>query len=208
PPVKRHRLTLQDRLDIIKFCEKHPHLTDGEVAWALRRRGYITLTQPTVWRIKKAKDELQALARNPNELRFKRVRRVEYPDVDQALQMWILQKQGGRCRLTGDIIRAKARRFAKLFGHPDDFLSLSGGWLNSLKARMGLRRYHFHGEAASAPISTLGAEIARVRLLLAGRPPRDIFNFDESALFWMLVPDVGLATCQMAGVKGNKTRLS
>ncbi|KAG8752729.1 hypothetical protein FRC12_011813, partial [Ceratobasidium sp. 428] len=124
-PVERHRLTLQDRLDVIKFCEENPHLTDGEAAWMLRRRGYLTITQPTVWRLKKQKDELEELAKNPNERRFKRVRRVEYPDVDQALRVWILQKLGGRGRLTGDIIRAKARHFAMLFGYPSDFLSLS-----------------------------------------------------------------------------------
>ena len=36
----------------------------------------------------------------------------------------------------------------------------------------------------------------------------DVFNFDEAVLFYMLVPDVGLATHQMAGVKGNKTHLA
>jgi hypothetical protein len=98
-------LTLQYRLDVIKFCEEHPHLTNGEAAWALKRRGYVTLSQSSVWRLKKSKDELRALARNPNELRFKRVHQVEYPDVDQAVQKWILQKQGGRVQLSGDIIR-------------------------------------------------------------------------------------------------------
>ncbi|EUC55740.1 tigger transposable element-derived protein, putative, partial [Rhizoctonia solani AG-3 Rhs1AP] len=164
PPVKRHRLTLQDRLDVIKFCEENPHLTDGEAAWLLRRKGYLTLSQSSVWRLKKDKDNLRALAQNPNELRFKRIRQVEFPDIDQALQKWILQSQGRRSiRLTGDLIRGKAQCFAKLFGHPDNFLALSGGWLSSLKARMGLRQYRFHGEAASAPIGTLGAEIQRVR---------------------------------------------
>ncbi|KAG8751827.1 hypothetical protein FRC12_012238 [Ceratobasidium sp. 428] len=32
-PVKRHWLTLQDRLDVTKFCEENPHLTDGDAAW-------------------------------------------------------------------------------------------------------------------------------------------------------------------------------
>lgn len=138
PPVKRHRLTLQDRLDVIKFSEDHPNLTDSEVAWTLRRRGYITLCQATVWRYKNSKDKLRALAKNLNKLRFKRRHQVEYPDIDQALQKWILQKQGGRTRLSGNIIHIKARQFAKLFGYPDDFLSLSDGWLDSLKACMGL----------------------------------------------------------------------
>ncbi|KAG8679595.1 hypothetical protein FRC09_018852 [Ceratobasidium sp. 395] len=66
---------------------------------------------------------------------------------------------------------------------------------------MGLKRYHFHREAASAPISTLAAEIKRVRTLIKECEERDVFDFDESALFWMLVPDIGLSTRQMAGVQ-------
>ncbi|KAG9123587.1 hypothetical protein FRC07_014638 [Ceratobasidium sp. 392] len=112
PPVIQHRLTLQDRLNVIKFCEEHPRLANEEAASVLKRRGYVTLSPSSVWRLNKSKDELGALAQNPNELRFKRVHQAEYPDVDQALQKWILQKQGGLVRLTGNNIRIKAKRFA------------------------------------------------------------------------------------------------
>ncbi|KAG8768787.1 hypothetical protein FRC12_005379 [Ceratobasidium sp. 428] len=95
-PVKRPRLTLQDRLDVIRSCEENPHLTDGEAAWMLRHSGYHTINQPTVWQLKKQKNELEELAKNPNKRQFKRVRRVEYPNIAQALRVWILQKLGGR----------------------------------------------------------------------------------------------------------------
>ncbi|KAG9121236.1 hypothetical protein FRC07_002898, partial [Ceratobasidium sp. 392] len=37
-------------------------MSDGDVAWELRQRGYVTLTQSTVWRPKKSKDTLRELA--------------------------------------------------------------------------------------------------------------------------------------------------
>ncbi|KEP50554.1 DDE superfamily endonuclease [Rhizoctonia solani 123E] len=156
----------------------------------------------------KDKDRLILQSHNPNELSFKRIRQAEYPDVDRALQMWILQNQGRNLRITGDVIQAKARDFATAFGHPSDFLSLSNGWLTSLKERMGLRQHHYHGEAASAPVDTLAAEIARIRAFRDTYDDNAIFNFDESASFYRMAPDKGLATQQMSGVKSDKTRIT
>jgi hypothetical protein len=69
---RQYRLTLQDRLDIIRFCEKHLNLTDEEAAWALCRRSYSAISEPSVWRMKKQKSQLHAQARNLNDLSFKR----------------------------------------------------------------------------------------------------------------------------------------
>lgn len=209
PKSKRHRLTLQDKLDAIKFCEENEdRMSQDDMAAALRSKGYGTITQPTVWRWLNAKDELRAQSRNANELSFKRIRQVEFPDVDRALQMWILQKQGRNLRLTGDVIKEKARDFAVTFGHPRDFMSLSNGWLESLKSRMGLRQHWYHGEAASAPIDSLAGEVTRMRSLVRPWDPRDVFNFDETALFFCLAPDKGLATCQLSGLKADKVRIT
>jgi hypothetical protein len=183
-------------------------MSHDDMARVLRLRGYGTICQTTISRWMKKRDTFRALARNANELSFKRVRQVEYPDVDKALQMWILQMQGRNIRLTGDVVRSKARAFAVRFGYPTDFLSLSNGWLESLKSRMGLRQHHYHGEAASAPVDLLAAEVTRVRGLMQDYAPCDCLNFDETALFFRLAPDKGLATCQMAGVKGDKVRIS
>ncbi|KZO94074.1 DDE-domain-containing protein, partial [Calocera viscosa TUFC12733] len=75
--------------------------------------------------------------------------------------------------ISGELIRVKACEFAHQFGIiPDDFLSLSHGWLDSFKTRHGLKEYRWHGEAGSMP------------------------------------PDRGLATRAMAGLKGDKTRIT
>ncbi|QRV94489.1 DDE superfamily endonuclease [Ceratobasidium sp. AG-Ba] len=173
-----------------------------------RSRGYGTIVQITVSTWLEHKDELRQRAKNPNELVFKRMRQVEYPDVDEALKAWILQKQGRNLGITGRAIRQKARDFAVLFGYPDDFLALSNGWLSSLSARMGLRQHRYHGEAASAPIDTLADEVLRVRGLISSFGLRNSFNFDECALFFRMSPDKGLVTCEMSGVKADKSRIT
>ncbi|KAG8776922.1 hypothetical protein FRC12_000622 [Ceratobasidium sp. 428] len=158
-PVSRHRLSLQDRLAALSFYDANKHqLSQSDIAAHLRSRGYETVSQSTISRWRRDKEVLQARAKNPNELRFKRIRQTEYPDVDRALQIWILQILGssGHARLTGTAIRLEAQRFAQMFGH-SDFLSLSNGWLKSLKSRMGLQQHRFHSEVGSVPIEALPA---------------------------------------------------
>ncbi|KAG8739663.1 hypothetical protein FRC10_005290 [Ceratobasidium sp. 414] len=180
------------------------------MAAVLRSRGFGTLSQSTISRWRKGREALRATAQNPNELRFKRIRQTEYPDVDRALQLWILQilGSGRHPRLTGTAIRLKAREFATSLGHPADFLSLSNGWLESLQSRMGLRQHRYHGEAASAPVEKLAAEISRVRTIMDEYLPRDQLNFDETAFYYRLAPDKGLAVAQTSGIKMNKTRIT
>ncbi|KDQ17016.1 hypothetical protein BOTBODRAFT_106185, partial [Botryobasidium botryosum FD-172 SS1] len=87
--------------------------------------------------------------------------------------------------ISGDLIREKARRFAAHFGiPPDDFLSLSNGWLESFKACHGLRDVRFYGEAG------------------------DVLNWDESGLLYRARPTRGLAMSSHPGVKVDKTRIT
>ncbi|KIO27065.1 hypothetical protein M407DRAFT_73789, partial [Tulasnella calospora MUT 4182] len=106
----------------------------------------------------------------------------------------MLQAQAKGIRLTGDILRGKARRFAELQGVvPKQFLSLSNGWLDSFKQRHGLKQYRFHGEAGK---------------ITDGYALRDILNMDETGLNDRIPPDRGLATAQFAGKKVDKHRLT
>ncbi|QRV93706.1 DDE superfamily endonuclease [Ceratobasidium sp. AG-Ba] len=210
--VLKHRLTLKDKLDVLDFCDANENsgMSQEDIAHLLRTRGYGTVHQSSISRWRKNRESLKARAKNPNELRFKRIRQVEFPDVDQALRTWVLQALSSKTRvtLTGHAIRSQARVFAAAFGHSADFMSLSNGWLESFKQRMGLRQYHFHGEAASAPVETLEAEIQRIRTIMDEYAPRDQLNFDETALYYCLAPDKGLAVVQMSGIKTLRVRIT
>ena len=71
----------------------------------------------------------------------------------------------------------------------DERLKLSDGWLTSFKKRCGLREFKRHGEAASANPETVEKERERLRELIRkhGLRLKDIWNMDESALFWAYV---------------------
>ena len=72
----------------------------------------------------------------------------------------------------------------------DDRLNLSNGWLQCFKARNGLKEVKRHGEAASANTHSVEDEWKRVQALIKkkGYELRDIFNMDETGLFWVYAP--------------------
>ncbi|KIK22858.1 hypothetical protein PISMIDRAFT_11322 [Pisolithus microcarpus 441] len=127
------------------------------------------------------------------------------------LDLWISKAMADKLLLTGDVIHQKWRQFTDLVGVPDDEqLKLSEGWLSWYKAQAGLKEIKRHGEAASAASETVDREQQHIQGLITkyGYQPCDIFNADESSLFYVMPPDQGLSNKQGSGVKGKKLRLT
>jgi hypothetical protein len=88
-------------------------------------------------------------------------------------------------------------------------LKFSSGWLQNFKKRFGLRSVKMHGEAASAPLTSLDEERVTLRRLLSDYRQEDIFNADETGLFYRMPPGRTLATSSnVPGHKKDKTRIT
>jgi len=121
----------------------------------------------------------------------KRVRQTEHPEVSEMMYLWVSKTMGDGILLTGEILRQKWNQFADLVGiEEEDRLNLSNGWLQRFKARNGLKEVKRHGEAASANTHSVEDERKRVQALIKkyGYKLRDIFNMDETGLFWAYAP--------------------
>jgi Tc5 transposase DNA-binding domain len=121
----------------------------------------------------------------------KRARQTEHPEVTEMMYLWVSKAMGDGVLLTGEVLRQKWNRFADLVGVPEDErLGLSNGWLDRFKARNGLKDIKRHGEAASASVDTVEQERKRIQELIKkyGYELRDIFNMDETGLFYAYVP--------------------
>jgi hypothetical protein len=107
------------------------------------------------------------------------------------LDLWVEQALAKDLLLSGEVLRQKWTAFADLVpGVPEDeCLNLSNGWLARFKARNGMREFKRHGEAASADPEEIGKERERVKVVITkyGYPLRDIFNMDETGLFYAYV---------------------
>ena len=103
------------------------------------------------------------------------------------MDLWVSKAMRDNILLTGEVLRQKWKKFADLVCIPEDErLNLSEGWLGRFKARHGLKEFKQHGVAASASSATVERERHRIQELIIkyGYELRDIFNMDETGLFY------------------------
>lgn len=114
----------------------------------------------------------------------------------------------------GALLKEQALKLARELGISQDSFKASQGWFERMKARHGLVSIKLHGEAGSADL--LGVQSARANLpkLLEERDADgyiytadDVFNFDESGLFWRMEPTRTFITSEVRGWRGPAGRL-
>ena len=124
----------------------------------------------------------------------KRAWQTEHPEVSEMMALWVTKALADKVLLTGEVLRQKWEAFAKMVGvAEEDKLKLSNGWLSSFKERYGLKQLKRHGEAASVEQKTVEDERKRVQdlikeFLALGYTLRDVFNMNETGLFYGCMP--------------------
>lgn len=113
---------------------------------------------------------------------------------------------------TTPFIQAWALNFAqslveKGHNHYKSFKA-SNGWIEGEKRRLGLKAIVAHGEAGSVKESLVPEERRRLQTLLADYDPEDIYNADETGLFYQMTPTRFLSTTNRPGVKKAKARFT
>jgi hypothetical protein len=93
-------------------------------------------------------------------------------------------------------------------GISDQNLALSIGWLSKFKKRNGIRNYKLHGESGSANVTNISESIVEINNQISSYDPCDVYNFDETALFYRLLPTYSLARKAFPGSKKCKDRIS
>ena len=69
----------------------------------------------------------------------------------------------------------------------------SNGWLEHFKKPFGLRQTRIVGGARDAPITIINGWMEQLPEIIQGYSADDIWNMDESGLFFKAPPDTGLA---------------
>ena len=116
------------------------------------------------------------------DLGLKKARVMVNPALDRALADWVLQCQQQK-------------------------LAVSNGWLQSFCSRHSFRQFKIYGESGSAPVEGYEEQLARIKERILPYDVEDVYNMDETGLFYNLAPDKTLARRQIEGMKKDKTRL-
>jgi DDE superfamily endonuclease/Fission yeast centromere protein N-terminal domain/Tc5 transposase DNA-binding domain len=144
-----------------------------------------------------------------SRLQSKRQREGKWPLLERILVEWQqhIESRGGST--SGDILIEKAKQ---IWPQIPEYSSIplpefSDGWLEKFKRRHHIRKRIQHGEAGSIPEGA-EEEMGLIRTLCGEYPDVDVYNMDESGLFYRRGINAGLATEVRPGLKKDKSRIS
>jgi len=98
--------------------------------------------------------------------RSKRRRQSDYPNIEEAMGLWIENAVRDNITLTDHIVKQNARQFTTLFEYQS--FSAANGWLHGFKKRNNLQSYKKCGEAGSVNSDLLPQQRFELKLILAG----------------------------------------
>jgi len=138
-----------------------------------------------------------------------RQRISEWPLLEEILSSWQARIEARGGVTSGDILTAKAREIWPQIPqyHHLPTPQFSAGWLQKFKRRYHIQKYNLHGEAASVP-EEASTEMRAVQTLCGEYREEDIYNMDETGLYWRRALSSGLSSAPRPGVKRDKSRIS
>lgn len=132
--------------------------------------------------------------------------------LDEALYLWFCQERERGVPLSGPLVQEKALRLnSKMNG--DASFTASQGWLGKWKARHGIRQLTVSGESLSGNKTASEDYKKKIKEIIGQEhlSPEQIYNADETGLFYKMMPGKTLASKiddAAKGYKKNKDRIT
>ena len=198
---KRKSLSLAERVDVVKRLEAQESQSSVAKCFGVH--------PSAISRITKNKQQILTDWQNNNNPDRKRKRTGKEDDVEEALLRWFSQARSRQVPVSGPLLMEKANSLAEGLGVME--FKATVGWLERWKERNGIKFKKQHGEKQDA--DDWGAERWVTEILpgiLQAYSPRDIFNADETGLYWRAMPDGTLSfkNAEASGCKVPKERVT
>jgi len=203
---KAVRRTIEVKKEIISKFEGGTRVTDLATQYGMAKS--------TISSILKNKNVLKEVnvAKGATILAVNRPPVIE--QVEKLLLVWINEKQLAGDSISEAIICEKAKRL-----HDDlkqdtpgtsdsksDEFKASRGWFDRFKKRSGIHSVVRHGEAASSNKDTAEKFVGEFKIFVESEAfsPNQVFNCDETGLFWKKMPRRTYITKEEKSLPGHK----
>ncbi|XP_042491031.1 CENP-B homolog protein 2-like isoform X2 [Macadamia integrifolia] len=201
--IVNHRIA-SSTMDVavrIALCKKkadEPNLTQSDLLKWLQDVYNIKVTQSTISNtLKKSRELLDKDIGRP------------CPTMDYRIRIALCKKKAEEPNLTQhdllkwlhEVYNIKVTQDAKAF-------EFSNGWLQSFKKRHGIKLFRKRKERGSLDMVQLETELPRIHEVLDQYNWDDIYNMDQTGLFYRMQADSLLATKQLEGRKAIRERIT
>ena len=115
-----------------------------------------------------------------------RVRLANHDDVESELLRWFTEMRGNNIPIDGPMMKTKATSIAHALGKDWE---CNEGWLSRFKHRRNIVFKTLCGESSAVDDVALDQwRDSALKTTLAKYQPSDVYNADETGLFWRLLP--------------------
>ena len=207
---KRVVLTIEDKLKVCRLAKQN---VPKFVLMNQFKIGKSTLND-----ILRSEEKLTQFKAEKNELGIpgavktcKAIRNGDFDKLDSALYIWFRQQREKGCPVTGPILMEKASEFHRLiYGESSKPFVASSGFQWRFCGRFGLRNLTLSGEKLSSDSFSAEQFINGFSVMTEGYSADQIFNCDETGLYFKMLPGHTLASVhkQPDGTKKAKDRVT
>ena len=210
---KPNQLDISKKVEIINFSSTHHDFTQQEIA------DKFSIDRSTISKILSKREEILALYKRSECRQQIRFKGGFFPYIDDAVYHWFLMVRKKNMTVTHKLLSIKALEFKdaylKRIEEENELEKLStfeasSGWVKNFKKRYGIKSRLLHGE--SEGIDSEKEQLAReeLRKETSSYLPDNIFNADETGLFFRMMPSRTLAldTEHSFGSRKDKERVT
>jgi len=203
---KMVRITIEVKKEIVDKYESGIRIRDLAAAYHMPRT--------TISTIVKNKDVIKSanVAKGVKSITKQRSGTLEH--VEKLLLLWISEKQCAGDSVSEAIICEKAKMIhADLLknkagtSQESEVFKASHGWFDNFKKRSGIHSVVRHGEGASADKDAANDFVKEFGEFVKteGFVPQQVFNCDETGLFWKKMPHRTYITQEEKALPGHKS---
>ncbi|GBM30317.1 Tigger transposable element-derived protein 4 [Araneus ventricosus] len=116
----------------------------------------------------------------------KRIRMEKFPEINKALIEWFKSARAKNIPISGSLMKQKAMEIVDALGTKDFYAN--NGWLDKFRVQNNVVFRALCGEVADVDEKLCEEWTTRLPLLLARYADKDIFNMDETELFFSCPP--------------------
>ena len=201
---KRKILSLEERIKVIERSEK-----GMETAKSIAESLGVGKTQiRSIFLDKEKIIETWKQGVCGSDRKYIKARNCAFKDVNELVWEWFTIARSKNIPITGRLIQEKALMFSE--ERNEDGFKASNGWLEAWRKRYSVKSCVLSGEAADVSDDIISDWSARLSSMCEGYSLNNIFNADETGMFFRSIPNRSMVekgdACK--GGKKSKDRLT
>lgn len=172
---KRTVLSIQDKAKAIELSEKG--LSSRKIS-EIFKCGKTQINNV----LKRKREVLEDLECNVDPERKRRRHITGNEEINELCWKWFQDATKRRICVTGPLLQEQARKFSTQLNN--DSFTASNGWLESFRKRHNISFGLMSGERGDVNTDTVNDWKEKLKLICKGYEPKNIFNMDETGLFF------------------------